>query len=156
MLGTIEREFTTTRVASVCSYHGDLSSREKVGIHSPASPPRRNYSSTDWIIRVIFLQSALHSALKSQAAPLFSPASDQRAHRSIRSIPMIILICSLHSGTFSFSVFLCCWFGFFVFLKSHSSPFYHRHTIKGRKLCDVIWVLNEGFSLLFGNGGWGI
>lgn len=40
---------------------------------SPASLPPGNYSPTDWIIRVIFLQSALDSALKSRAALLLLP-----------------------------------------------------------------------------------
>lgn len=45
--------------------------QRKVTLFSHASLLDGNYSSTGWIIRVIYWQSGLYFALKSQAAPLF-------------------------------------------------------------------------------------
>lgn len=63
------REFTTTCMSSPRPPH-----QRKVGVSGPASLPPGNYNPIDWINRVIFLQSALDSALKSRAAPLLLPS----------------------------------------------------------------------------------
>jgi len=43
----------------------------KVSLFTHAFPPAGNYSSIGWIIKVIYLQSALHSAWESQTVPQF-------------------------------------------------------------------------------------
>lgn len=159
MLGAIEREGSPRHGWHHCAAIMATSAAEKK-LPSTASLPRLAAITAPPTESLESFSYKVLSTLLWRVRPprFFSPASDHRAHHSIRSISMIILICSLHSGTFSFSVFCGGFFCGFFFSKVTAAPFIIVSWLKAES-----FVLSFGyhwmrvfFLLLFGKGGWGI